>query len=384
MKTAHLIFCLLFLAGLQIWLFAPLRIQPDTETYKEAISLLLAGEGSDRLMRLTKPFALLLPALFSSIQVPVIQAIILQQWLAMACIFWLSHACFRIWLGRAAADKIVLLYAACSPMAVYGWAAITDSLGWALTWALLYFISCQQQKQQSSYFSNTPFSLAFCATFGAALAAAIFAKESVLVAGLFFFWLVALSPAFSFLQKVKAYAASGAAFLLVLAAGLWATRLAFGYNLLDWFAFNHDDEAALYPQGWLLPYLVQTARTLDVLWFFVPLGLLPAYRNPKPLDAPFLAAFLTAFAAYPFVWAYMSDRIIFMFAPFCLYFVARGQEKNRFGFFGVAAAVAACLACAVLSYLSAAQGGLLIIYAAFALFFVAAVWPKFGEEEKSI
>jgi hypothetical protein len=194
--------------------------------------------------------------------------------------------------------------------------------------------------------------------------------------------LVALSSQLSFLQKIKAYAASGAAFLSILAFGLWATRAAWGYNLLDWLAFNYDDEAALYPQGWLLPYLVQTARAFDVLWFFVPLGFWRAYQNPKPLDATFLASLLTAFLAYPFAWAYMSDRIIFMFAPFCLYFVARGQEENRFGFWGVAAAVAACSACAILSYLTAVQGGLVIVYAGFGLFLAACTWPIFLGQRK--
>lgn len=368
MKNSFFFPLLVLLAVLQFFLFAPLRIQPDTATYSNAIALLIGEDGApDRLMRLSKPLGLLLPAVFCKFGFSAVAALVLQQIMALALAFYFAYRTFLSWSG----DKIraqfgVLCYAACSPIAVYGYAAITDVLGWAWAWGLLYWATTWLNRAQISNY--------VVLAWGACLGLGVFAKESVLVAGIFLFYAVLLSAAWSWQQKIRLYALSGFAFLSVLAVGLFATRAVWGYNLLDWFAFNHDDESALYGANWLRIYIVQTLRSLDVLWLLLPFGLWAAVRNKSLIMYVLLACSATAFLVYPFVWAYLTDRIIFMFAPFYLYFILAAFRLPNANIYLLACVLLANTAAAYTAYLLAISGGLWYIYFAFALAWGLIFW----------
>jgi hypothetical protein len=369
MKNSLFFVALALLATIQMLLFAPLQIQPDTATYSNAIALLV-GENSavpDRLMRLSKPLGLFLPTLLYKFGFSAVWALVLQQIIALGLAFWLAYRTFFSWFGdKLRAQFGVLLYASCSPIAVYAYAAITDVLGWAWAWGLLYWATTWLNRSQISNYSIL--------AWAAALGLGVFAKESVLIAGVFLFYAVLLSAAWSWQQKIRIYALSGLAFLSVLSLGLYATRAIWGYNLLDWFAFNHDDESALYNGHWLRVYIVQTFRSLDLLWLCLPFGLWALRRQKSSLTSILLACAATCALAYPFVWAYLTDRIIFMFAPFYLYFILAFWRFGKGNIYLLGCCIIGNTAAAYTAYLLTISGGLWYIYATFAIVLGLTFW----------
>lgn len=345
----------------QAWLFADFWWQPDTVSYAAAIERLITGEGSDRLMRLSKPFALLLPAGLWVVGVEARWGLLLQSWLAMGVGLWAAYGCFRYWLGATRARGALWLYVGCGPVAVYGWAALTDSVGWALAWLGLYMLArvVARGRVESRW----------ALSFGIFIGMGLLVKESVLVAGWGWAWWVLLRGGV-WREKLRLYIWSGLGLGLALALGLWWTRWVWGYNLLDWFAFNHDDEAEMHVGGWLLPYVVQALRALDLVWLLVVAGLWRIYRRGDMRGEwawVLVVAGLSGALVYPFVWAYMSDRIIFMFAPFWVGiagFALRGDGRD---WWLVAGAVAGCLAAAYVSYVGVAGLSLWGVYLVFGL-----------------
>jgi hypothetical protein len=230
---------------------------------------------------------------------------------------------------------------------VYAWAAINDAAGWAAALGLLLLLPAPNKLGQAL-------------RFGCLLGAAIFVKESALLAAWYWAWLWLWRD-----RNLSTAAATLVGFGLVLGAGLWATQSVFGYNLLDWLRMNHDtDDTNLYAD-WRAAYLLQLVRTLDVYWIFVACApFTQSQQSEKASEWALWSASLAAIVVYPFLWAYMSDRILFLFSPLWLLLALRGLRLwGRCS--GAALVVAACanLAAAYSSYVQPIAGGLWSIYA---------------------
>lgn len=359
---------------LSICLFAPLQIQTDTPSFTNAIDLLLGHQDaeSDRLMRLSKPLSLYLPALLVSLGINASWAMIIQQYLAIiVSLYFINYLYTKVYcFDKASTYRTMLLYLSSSVVFVYAYAALNDMPAWAFTWALMAF----SHKIQNAKLPFPKYIL-----WGILAALGIFIKESVLVAGVYIFWLILLDKNKDFSEKIKIYIAIGLPFLLVLSAGLWLTKSLFNYNLLDWFAFNHDDEAALYEGQWLKVYLIHFVRIFDVFWLFLPLGIFLG-KGVWHWKKIYMLGAIILFLIYPIVWAYMLERIMFMFAPFYLYLLALGLKSigdksaisaNLFLFFGILANLIASYG----AYIALWQG---VLYWVYGLYFCLFLCIKIG------
>lgn len=322
---------ILFYILLSIVLFFPLQIQTDTISFTNAIDILLQQEGveEDRLMRLSKPLSLFFPACLVMLGISAIWAMIIQQYIALFLslvfiyILYVQYYAFE----KSLVYKVLLLYLSSSVIMVYAYAALNDMLAWAFTWFLIcYFHNIEKREGEATI---VPFSKYIL--WGILSALGVFLKESVLVAGVYVFLAVLLYKNKSFLEKIKIYLCIGIPFFIMLIAGLFLTKILWGNNILDWLAFNHDDEENLYAGQWLKVYLVHFIRMFDVAWSLLLLGIFLG-KGVRHLKLLHLIGAIILFMIYPLVWAYMLERIMFMFAPFYLYLLALGlqycQHKN--------------------------------------------------------
>lgn len=340
----------LSVAAAQVYWFAALREQPDTATYAAAMEQAATGEPLDRLLRWARPLSLLLP--FGLVQIfgfSALGALLLQQYAAMM----LAAAFFALWLRRAgeSAEQGLFLWLCASPVPVYAWAAINDVAGWAAALGLLLLLPEKDNARQSG-------------RMGALLGVAVFIKESALLAGWYWAWLWLWRE-----RRLRTALTTLLGFGLVVALGLWATKSAVGYNLLDWLRMNHDgDEANMYAD-WRRAYLVQVLRTLDVYWLFVLAAPFVASRqNDAASKRALWSAAIAALLVYPLAWSYMSDRILFLFAPLWLLLAVRGLRLwGRGAWAALLVASAANLCAAHSSYIEPLPFGLAGIYTAAAL-----------------
>ncbi len=344
-RTIWLFLLLLLIAIGQIVLFSPLREQPDTATYAAALQQWSTGENLDRLMRWSRFLSLLLPlALVEVWGLGAVLALLIQQYLAV----FLCLLFFYLWLRRQgeSGEKGLLLWLCASPVPVYAWAAINDAAGWATALGLLLLLPAKNNSWQAL-------------RFGFLLGVAIFVKESALLAGWYWAWLWLWRD-----RNIRTAAATLLGFALAVGIGLWATTYAFGYNLLDWIRLNHESEEANLYADWRIAYATQLLRTLDVYWIFVACApFVQGRQRDKASNSALWSASLAAIVVYPFVWAYMSDRILFLFSPLWLLLALRGLRFwGRCS--GAALVVAACanLAAAYSSYVQPLAGGLGLIY----------------------
>lgn len=340
----------LLVAAMQIYWFAALREQPDTASYAAAMEQATTGEPLDRLLRWARPLSLLLPfALVQIVGFSAVAALLVQQYAAMI----LAAAFFAVWLRRAgeSAEQGLFLWLCASPVPVYAWAAINDVAGWAAALGLLLLLPEKDNPRQSG-------------RLGALLGAAVFIKESALLAGWYWAWLW-LWRERNFLTALTTLLG----FALLVTLGLWAANSVFGYNLLDWLRMNHDgDEANMYAD-WRRAYLVQLVRTLDVYWLFVLAApFVPSRQSDTASERALWSAALAALLIYPLLWSYMSDRILFLFAPLWLLLAARGLRLwGRWSWAALALASCANLCAAHSSYIAPLPFGLAGIYTAAAL-----------------
>ena len=294
---------LIFIYGLASYaLFSFMQAQPDTPSYVAALSHLgdCTGDSpTDRLYRLSKPLALLLPWLASGLcSAPALM--IAQQALAYILGAWAWLAVLRQ-LGfepRSQTLGLMLLLGA-QPWAVYGLLPLTDMLGWAATlglWALL--LRWQDRLD-----------LGRAALWGLALAAGLWLKESVLVAACFFGAQLLLSP-YTWPRRLALGLAALSGFVPLLALQIGLTEYCYGRSLWSWIRFSQRDLEEVQQSG-LKALLMQGYRSLDVLWFLI-LGAAWSWKGlPKPLKISALGSLL-AWLSFPFIWHYHSDRILFM------------------------------------------------------------------------
>lgn len=303
----------------QVGAFFALQVQTDSPTFANAL-LLWAGEGveMDRLMRLSKPLSLFLPLLLYKISFSAYAALLIQQHLALAlALFFLYKIAFRLSRSVPLAQLICILYAGSGAVGVYGLAVLVDMWAWAVMLILSYF--CLQ------IYTEKSISYSKLAYLGIALAAGFFVKENVVVSGIFLFLMIIFSPDYSLKTKFLQLCAVGLAFFSNLFLGLFLTSHFFGYNLYDWIIFNQIN-AVVYDSP-LKAFITQTFRSLDVGWWLVLLGIIQIVKEKFALnfaEKAFILAGFVGLAVFPLIWGYYMDRILFMFAPCCLYLAARG------------------------------------------------------------
>ena len=332
MSHRHFLVTLLLIYILQFLAFLPQQLQTDSPTFANAIAL-WAGEevAEDRLMRCSKPLALLLPLLLYKLGFAAITALVIQQHLAFwAALFLLYKIAFRLSASVNITQLFCILYAGAAPSGLYGLAALVDMSGWATALSLTYLGLYLLQTQQLNFLSA--FSL------GVALAAGFFIKENVATSCIFLFFLLILDKNLTLKSKFFYALCTLFSFFVILTFGLWLTRFYFGYNLISWFQFNNQNKIIYnFP---LLSFATQTFRSLDNSFILVTFGIyfyVKKYvflRKINSAEFSFLLTGLVGLAVFPFAWAYYMDRIIFMFAPFLLYFAAFFLTFfNKKGFF---------------------------------------------------
>ena len=319
MRTAYFLMLLLLVYLLQGFVLQPMQWQTDSPSFTNALTLWAGDEAQpDRLMRLTKPLALLLPLFLYKIGFSASLALLIQQhlslWLALFFLYQIGATLSR---SRLHAQSLCLAWLGSGAIGVYGLAVLMDTAGWAamlgLAWLGLRWVL--------NHTVNSLRVLGLAMLLGLGL----FIKESTLTAGLFLALLLWLNPKWQTGQKLFYSLLALLGFGLTVSAGLWLTHRWLGYSLLDWFNFNHTGEI-LYPQP-LASFLTQTVRSLDNGWPLLLLGAWIGWRhraNGSETAFAQWAFILTGWLGlllFPLGWEYYMDRILFMFAPFLLYTV---------------------------------------------------------------
>jgi hypothetical protein len=297
-------------------LFYFMLVQQDTSSFVAALRLASGESGvEDRLFRLTKPLALLLPIIFYQLGVSAIQALWIQQILSWCLLAFFSFRIFHILFDnprQAWVGTLALLF--CQPIAVYGLAALVDMAGWAFMFGIVYFVLRYQHKLDR---------IQWLIALGLLLGLGIFVKESVLLAGLYTFFFL-LYQSSTLLTKLKQYLVIGFSFFLVFVIGSGITWLIWETTIYHWVLFNQDTP----PPSSLYHILLQTYRTLDVFWFLVLVGVLH-YGRDRSQYGPLLSFVSTAtvgMLVFPFLWHYHYDRILFMNTIFLLPLVVVGSQ----------------------------------------------------------
>ncbi len=302
---------ILLISLFSIGLFYFMAIQQDSSSFVEAIYI-LGGDlhHQDRLWRLTKPLALVFPSFLRLFGCPILYGLWLQQLFS----YWLMAVVFYAILGliyphkqQAYIGLVALLL--CQPMAVYGLAILVDTLGWAAILAVVYYSIKQHKKLHQTK---------LLIRLGIALGLGFFIKESILVAGLFIFYLILLLP-LTWRAKIKAFSWIGLSFLIVILLGSGLTWVLWQQTVYHWFLFNENS-----PPVFNIYYLIQqTYRCLDVYWFLVLMGIYQYIKTAKHniFLGIFLLTALSAWLLFPMAWHYHYDRILFMNALFLIPFV---------------------------------------------------------------
>lgn len=301
-------------------LFAFLWEQTDTASYVNAVYL-LSGDTTvpdDRLFRLSKPLALILPTLlYQWTGLLPHWGLLLQQYLAYWIGAWaLYQWLFALFSDRQLASYGLLAYLGMQPLAVYGLAMLTDGAGWA---ALLFGLYAAQAVLWSRTWSWKPI---LC--LGMYWGGACFIKESVVVAGLWAAGLVWWQVDWAWRQKWSAYGLLSIGFISVLIVGNCCTAWLWERSLWSWVQFGRTAPPPFSWQG----FLAQAYHTLDSFWWLVVLGIGQSWQHHR--QARWYWVSLTTaglgWLLFPWIWFYSYDRILFMLVPLLLPLLALGAR----------------------------------------------------------
>lgn len=309
---------LLFALGvfylLSVLLFGFMHDQTDTPSYVNATQLFWGFDGEvDRLHRLVKPIALLVPGLFYALlDLPIVYGLFFQQ---MCCYFGIGIVLYNIFLllfgDKYKAFWGSLLLFGCQPMAIYGIAYLADGLGWffGLLGIFMGVRILLTKKEQHWHFLKV----------GTLVGIGFFAKESAAIAGLFLGIHILLNSQIRWINKFKIYAYLGSSFLFIVLVISCFTQVCFDKSMLTWVKFANTNPTYYSWKGCLL----QTFRTIDFYWFLVALGAAQIGRTrktsfPSTLAFNYMLTGLVLLLLLPFVWPYTVDRILFMMSPFIL------------------------------------------------------------------
>ena len=299
------------------YFFDFMQIQDDTDGYLNALQIGLGQSNDlDRLQRLNKPLALLIPALLHLfLDLSLVKCLLIQQKLAyFGAAFFVFLTYEILFQNRDKAYLALVAFLGCQPLAVYGLAALTDSLGWCYSCIGLY--ACVRLFQQKEVSATNLFLI------GAFIAVGFFIKESVVVVGIWLFFSI-LFHSNSLPHILKQYASSGLGFLLILAVGNFLIYQYHQKHFWDWLQFAHTDP----PKFSILGYLQQIYRCLDVYWLLVLMGLYSFFRASASKEARVCFwSGLSCLCLLPLVWPYYNDRILFLVGPVLIYWVVRGLD----------------------------------------------------------
>lgn len=313
-------------AGLiSFYLFDFLNIQTDTDGYINAIKIMSGDEmPPDRLHRLVKPLSLVFPTfLYCFFGLTAETALQIQQWL---CYLATAFLFFGILHNLFPQDKKLpfaglLLLLGSQAFAIYGLALMVDAAAWAIElWAIYLMLHL---KTTDNEFFNKKFII-----LGLLLGLGFFVKETIFIAGLYIFISILLERS-SFKSKLWAYIQIGTIFFFLVLMGSLATLYLYGKSMLSWWQFAHSD-SEMYQLA-LPAYFLQVFRTLDLFWFLALIGIAIAIKQAmtgllsKELAAMLLVG-LIGFIVFPYLWAYRTDRILFMIGLFFLPFAAIGAH----------------------------------------------------------
>ncbi|MCP4437972.1 MAG: glycosyltransferase family 39 protein [Aureispira sp.] len=299
---------------LSVALFGFMYFQTDTPSYVNATKLLFGFDAEvDRLHRLVKPSALLIPGLFYMLfELPVIYGLFMQQF---CCYFLSGILLYNIFLelfkDKGKAFWGTLLLFGCQPMAIYGVAYLVDGLGWFFgllgIWMGIRILLISEKSYRHFLW------VGFWVGFG------FFAKESAAIAGLYLGIHILLNIEIGWIDKMKIYGYMGASFLIIVLGISYFTQVYFGKSMLTWVEFANTDPTYY---SWKT-CILQTFRTIDVYWVLVVLGVVQIWRKRKTEFPPnmllhYMLTGLLLLVLLPFVWPYTIDRILFMMSPFIL------------------------------------------------------------------
>lgn len=321
-SKTQLIFTLLGTSVFSICLFYFMFFQTDSPSFINAVELLL-GESSqpDRLFRLSKPLSLFFPTcLYYFFEIPIQYGFFIQQLLA----YWLSaFVLYKIVFFVTSKDYLaylaMLAYTLCQPMAVYGLAILTDGLGWFwMLWGVLWSLKC---------FCSPKLSWRHIAFLGGFMGIGFFIKESIIITGMFTFFLILLHPHHTPKIKITIYAVLGSFFLGTFLIGNYLIDSIWGISIWDWIKFGHSDPPAFYWKS----FIAQSYHTIDLYWFLFLVGLFKniAFRQWTQIYAALFLTFVTGWFLLPFFWPYLYDRILFMLVPFLIVWVAFGAHHFK-------------------------------------------------------
>lgn len=305
---------LLFSSTTALLLFFFMAYQTDTPSFVQAIELWLGKSTTpDRLFRLSKPLALLIPTgLHLFLDLPIIYGLLLQQLVA----YWIGaiilyNILSQLLESHQLALISVVAYLLCQPLSVYGLAMLTDGLGW--TWSLI-AVSLAVSTLQSN-----PPSLAKLGLLGLFFGLGLFIKESILLAGMFAFFLILIHQEYTWKQKVYFYFIIGNTFIATFLLGSYLVYYCFGQSLFQWINFGHSDP----PPFLLVNFIKQAYHTLDTYWILILIGSIN-FIMTKNKSQPLTAMLLTAISSWlllPFFWPYLYDRILFMIVPYMIFMI---------------------------------------------------------------
>ena len=296
--------------------------QTDSPSFIHAVELLL-GESTqpDRLFRRSKPLSLLLPAfLYLSVDLSIQYGFLVQQFLA----YWLSALfLYQIISFISSKDSFayiaMLAYVLCQPMAVYGLAILTDGLGWC--WMLIgIWLSLKT-------LSSSTLSIAHLVRLGIFMGLGFFIKESIIIAGIFTFFLLLIHPKHSPKAKLIGYSLIGSSFLSTFFIGNYLIDYFWGISIFDWIQFGQSDPP---PFSWS-NFIIQSYHTIDLYWFLFILGFYKSISSYKssPIRSALFLTLISGWSLLPLFWPYLYDRILFMMVPFLLLWVAIGATHFK-------------------------------------------------------
>lgn len=318
----QLFFTLLGTSLFSMALFSFMWHQTDSSSFINAAELLL-GESNqpDRLFRRSKPLSLLLPAfLYLLFDLQIQYGFLVQQFLA----YWLSAIfLFRIVTLISSKESLaylaMLAYVLCQPMAVYGLAILTDGLGWC--WMLIgIWISLKS-------ISSPKLSMFNLAILGIFMGLGLFIKESILITGIFTFFLLLLSPTHSIKAKFIGYFSIGSSFLISFFIGNYLIDFFWELSIFDWIKFGQSDPP---PFSWS-SFVTQSYHTIDLFWFLFAIGFIKSISSTKwtYIHYAFCLTLVFGWSLLPLVWPYLYDRILFMMTPFMMLWIGIGARHFK-------------------------------------------------------
>jgi len=267
--------------------------------------------------RISKPIPLILPGLLEyCFHITPSVVFQLQQYLSYAgCGIFLYLIIHSLTRNRANALWISLVYVSCEPLFFFSSFILSDLLGWFLMLAGVYlFLGGFRDKSNLKIFFS-----------GIITALGLLSKESAGLAVVFVSLVLLMSPG-SYKNKLQSIVIYffGTGLLLLMANGFIMYR--FNYSLLSRINEGHHDYGFSY---YTLSDVKMFGKLLGVFWVLVLPVVYTKLKSAEKQNFILNAFGLTALVCIvilPLLWPAVVDRILFMFIPFLLIYIADAKE----------------------------------------------------------